>query len=107
MKIAGLISRRRFAALAATVALAPIVGRRAFAQPWPRRPVHIVVPYAPGGSTDTVARITGDRLSTIWGQQAVIENKPGAGTNIGAAAVASSDPDGYTTYSHAPKTKAT
>jgi tripartite-type tricarboxylate transporter receptor subunit TctC len=96
LKIAGLISRRRFAALAGTVALAPTVSRRAFAQPWPTRPVHIVVPYAPGGSTDTVARITGDRLSTIWGQQAVIENKPGAGTNIGAAAVASSDPDGYT-----------
>jgi tripartite-type tricarboxylate transporter receptor subunit TctC len=98
LKIAVLISRRRFAALAGTVALVPIVGRRAFAQPWPRRPVHIVVPYAPGGSTDTVARITGDRLSTIWGQQAVIENKPGAGTNIGAAAVASSDPDGYTMF---------
>ena len=96
LKIAGLISRRRFAALAGTVALAPTVSPRAFAQPWPTRPVHIVVPYAPGGSTDTVARITGDRLSTIWGQQAVIENKPGAGTNIGAAAVASSDPDGYT-----------
>jgi tripartite-type tricarboxylate transporter receptor subunit TctC len=60
--------------------------------------VHIVVPYAPGGSTDTVARITGDRLSTIWGRQAVIENKPGAGTNIGAAAVASADPDGYTMF---------
>ena len=96
LKIAGLISRRRFAALAGTVALAPTVSRLAVAQSWPTRPVHIVVPYAPGGSTDTVARITGDRLSTIWGQQAVIENKPGAGTNIGAAAVASSDPDGYT-----------
>ena len=50
-----------------------------------------MVPYAPGGSTDTVGRITSDRLSEIWGQQVVIENKPG--TNIGAAAVASSDPD--------------
>jgi tripartite-type tricarboxylate transporter receptor subunit TctC len=58
----------------------------------------VVVPYAPGGSTDTVARITSDRLSGIWGQQVVIENKPGAGTNIGAAAVASSDPDGYTIF---------
>jgi tripartite-type tricarboxylate transporter receptor subunit TctC len=57
-----------------------------------------VVPYAPGGSTDTVGRITSDRLSGIWGQQVVIENKPGAGTNIGAAAVASSDPDGYTIF---------
>jgi tripartite-type tricarboxylate transporter receptor subunit TctC len=48
--------------------------------------------------TDTVARITADRLSRIWGQQVLIENKPGAGTNIGAAAVASSDPDGYTIF---------
>src|SRR5215471_9582230 len=84
--------------LAGTFALAPAVRRVAFAQAWPTRPVRIVVPYAPGGSTDTVARITTDRLSSIWGQQLVIENKPGAGTNIGAAAVASSDPDGYTMF---------
>jgi tripartite-type tricarboxylate transporter receptor subunit TctC len=98
LKIAVLISRRRFVGLAATVTLTPNASRRAFAEPWPTRPVHIVVPYAPGGSTDAVARITGDRLSTIWGRQAVIENKPGAGTNIGAAAVASADPDGYTMF---------
>jgi len=91
-----IIGRRRLVALAGTFALAPAVSRVAFAQAWPTRPVRIVVPYAPGGSTDTVARITADRLSSIWGQQLVIENKPGAGTNIGAAAVASSDPDGYT-----------
>src|SRR5262249_37529363 len=58
--------------------------------------VRIVVPFAPGGSTDTVARITADQLSRIWGQQAVIENKPGAATNIAAAAVAGANPDGYT-----------
>ena len=92
------IDRRRLVALAATFALAPAVSRVAFAQAWPSRPVRIVVPYAPGGSTDTVARITADRLSSIWAQQLVIENKPGAGTNIGAAAVASSDPDGYTMF---------
>jgi len=74
------------------------VSRSALAQHWPLRPVRIVVPYAPGGSTDTVARITADRLSRIWGQQVVIENKPGGGTNIAAAAVASSDPDGYTIF---------
>jgi tripartite-type tricarboxylate transporter receptor subunit TctC len=84
--------------LAAAIALAPAVSRPALAQGWPARPVRIVVPYAPGGSTDTVARITGDRLSRIWGQQVLIENKPGAGTNIGAAAVAGSDPDGYTIF---------
>ena len=93
-----IIDRRRLVALAATVVLAPAVSRVAFAQAWPTRPVRIVVPYAPGGSTDTVARITADRLSSIWGQQLVIENKPGAGTNIGAAAVANSDPDGYTMF---------
>ena len=98
MKIAMIIDRRRLVALAATVVLAPAVSRVAFAQAWPTRPVRIVVPYAPGGSTDTVARITADRLSSIWGQQLVIENKPGAGTNIGAAAVANSDPDGYTMF---------
>jgi tripartite-type tricarboxylate transporter receptor subunit TctC len=74
------------------------MSRPALAQDWPTRPVRIVVPYAPGGSTDTVARITADRLSWIWGQQVVIENKPGAGTNIAAAAVASFDPDGYTIF---------
>ena len=84
--------------LAAAFALTPAVSRPALAQGWPARPVRIVVPYAPGGSTDTVARITADRLSRIWGQQVLIENKPGAGTNIGAAAVASSDPDGYTIF---------
>jgi len=101
------IGRRKFIAtlgsaaawpLATAFALAPAVSRPALAQGWPARPVRIVVPYAPGGSTDTVARITADRLSRIWGQQVVIENKPGAGTNIGAAAVASSDPDGYTIF---------
>jgi tripartite-type tricarboxylate transporter receptor subunit TctC len=98
LKTAIIIDRRRLVALAATFTLAPAVSRVAFAQAWPTRPVRIVVPYAPGGSTDTVARITADRLSGIWGQQLVIENKPGAGTNIGAAVVANSDPDGYTIF---------
>src|SRR6516225_1417839 len=101
------IGRREFIArlgraatypLAAAFTLAPGASRSALAQDWPSRPVRIVVPYAPGGSTDTVARITADRLSRIWGQQILIENKPGAGTNIGAATVASSDPDGYTIF---------
>ena len=86
----------------AAFALAPAVSRPALAQDWPTRPVRIVVPYAPGGSTDTVARITADRLSRIWGQQVVIENKPGGGTNIAAAAVAGSDPEGYTMFIGSP-----
>ena len=63
------IDRRHLVALAATCALAPASSLRAFAEVWPARPVRVVVPYAPGGSTDTVARITADRLSNIWGQQ--------------------------------------
>jgi tripartite-type tricarboxylate transporter receptor subunit TctC len=91
-----MINRRQLVALAATSALAPAVIRPVFAQAWPTRPVYVVVPYAPGGSTDVVARVTAERLSRIWGQQVVIENKPGAGTNFGAEVVAKSDPDGYT-----------
>jgi tripartite-type tricarboxylate transporter receptor subunit TctC len=90
------IDRRRLVALAAACALAPAVTRPVLAQAWPTRAVRLVVPFAAGGSTDVVARITADRLSRMWGQQVVIENKPGAGTNIGAEAVVNSDPDGYT-----------
>ena len=87
MRTAIIIDRRCLVVLAATFALAPAVSRPTFAQAWPTRPARIVVPYAPRGSTDTVARITTDRLSRTWGQQVVIENKPGAGTDIGAAAL--------------------
>lgn len=90
-----MIDRRRLVALAATFALAPAVGREALGADWPTRSVRVIVPYAPGGSTDVVTRITAERLSRAWGQQAVVENKPGAGTNLAAAYVASSDPDGY------------
>jgi tripartite-type tricarboxylate transporter receptor subunit TctC len=90
--------RRQFLQLVAGAAALPAVSHIATAQSYPSHPVRIVVPYAPGGSTDTVARITADRLSRIWGQHVVIENKPGGGTNIAAAAVAGSDPDGYTMF---------
>jgi len=94
MAILKLPHRRQFLQLFAGAAALPAVSHIATAQSYPSHPVRIVVPYAPGGSTDTVARITADRLSRIWGQQVVIENKPGGGTNIAAAAVAGSDPDG-------------
>jgi len=58
----------------------------------------VVVPFAPGGSTDTTARLVGNRLQEVWGQSVVIENKPGAGGNIAADMVAHSDPDGYTIF---------
>ncbi len=63
---------------------------------WPSKPVHFVVPYAPGGPTDLVARMVGQKLSEGFGQQVVVENRTGAGGNIGTAAVAKSAPDGYT-----------
>ena len=67
-----------------------------FAQTYPNKPVRLIVPFAPGGFTDVVARILGQRLSTAMGQQFVIENKPGAGSIIGTDFVAKSAPDGYT-----------
>jgi tripartite-type tricarboxylate transporter receptor subunit TctC len=63
---------------------------------FPVRPVRIIVPYAPGGSVDTVARVVGQRLSETWNQSVVVENRPGGGANIGTDLVAKATPDGYT-----------
>ena len=68
----------------------------ALAQSYPTKPVHIVVPYPAGGTVDTVARAYGAKLSDLWGQPVVVDNRGGAGGNIGADAVAKSAPDGYT-----------
>jgi len=70
-------------------------GARAQAN-WPDHPVRIIVPYPAGGSTDMLSRILGERMKEIFGQPFVIENRPGAGGNIGIAAVTGSSPDGYT-----------
>ncbi len=78
---------------AAALAIMPAA---ASAQEWPSRAVRIVVPNGPGGGTDIVSRILGDALSKSLGASFVIENKPGAGTTIGAASVANAQPDGYT-----------
>ena len=89
------INRRRMIALAAgAISLRTIPVAQA--QAWPNRFVRVVVPLAPGGPTDLAARLIAEPLSKIWGQQVVIENKPGAGGNLAAELVARSDPDGYT-----------
>jgi len=91
------ITRRRFNALAAASGLMPaIVSDRANALAWPTHPVRLVVPFAAGGPTDVIARIVGERLSRGWGQQVLIENRPGGGTNIANEMVVRSEPDGHT-----------
>jgi tripartite-type tricarboxylate transporter receptor subunit TctC len=94
-----MLNRRRFVGLGAAAVAAPsILFSRASAADWPAKPVRVVVPFAPGGSTDTTARLVGNRLQEVWGQSVVVENKPGAGGNIAADMVAHSDPDGYTIF---------
>ena len=76
----------------ALAALAPA----AWSQAWPAKPIKILVGVTPGGTTDTLARFLGQEMSKDLGQPVVVENKPGAGGNIAAEAVARSAPDGYT-----------
>ena len=91
------ITRRQLIALTAASAIAPTIATRsACAATWPDRPVHMIVPLAAGGPTDSVARVLGENLSKLWAQQCVIENKAGGGTNLANAYVAHADPDGYT-----------
>jgi tripartite-type tricarboxylate transporter receptor subunit TctC len=85
-----------------TVLLAMLFATGAAAQDYPNKPVRIVVPYSPGGGTDTVARLMAARMSTAFGQQVLVENKPGASANIGAEFVARSPADGYTVLVTAP-----
>jgi tripartite-type tricarboxylate transporter receptor subunit TctC len=93
----GLCAAAALAVRAMDRARAQVVSGQIFAgQAWPGRFVRLLVPLAPGGPTDLVARLLAEPLSKAWGQQVVIENKPGAGGNLAAEAVARSDPDGYT-----------
>jgi tripartite-type tricarboxylate transporter receptor subunit TctC len=87
---------RRTCIAAAAAAVALCVAWPAAAQTFPNRPITLVVPYPPGGGVDSMARVAADKLSTALGQQVVVENRGGAGGNIGTRFVAKSKPDGYT-----------
>src|ERR1700682_1602363 len=88
--------RRQFLHLAAGAAALPTLSRIAGAQSYPTRPVRVIVGFAAGGTQDTVARLMGHWLSERLGQQFVVENRVGAGGNIGAEAAVRAPPDGYT-----------
>jgi tripartite-type tricarboxylate transporter receptor subunit TctC len=90
------LSRRNFLHLAAGAAALPVVARIAKAQAYPARPVRILVGFPAGGTSDLVARVLGQWLSERFGQQFIIENRPGAGSNLATEAVAHATPDGYT-----------
>src|ERR1700719_1029426 len=83
-------------ALAALAALAAASGAALAQGTFPSRPVHLLVPFPPGGAVDIVARTLGDELSKRWGQPIVVENRPGAGGTIAAEVAAKAAPDGYT-----------
>jgi tripartite-type tricarboxylate transporter receptor subunit TctC len=90
------LPRRQFLHLAAGAAVVPAVSRIAWAQTYPTRPVHIIVGFAAGGPLDIAARLVGQWLSERLGQQFIVENRPGAGSNIATEVVVNARPDGYT-----------
>jgi tripartite-type tricarboxylate transporter receptor subunit TctC len=90
------MKRRQFLHLAAGAAAAPYVSRSAFAQAYPSKPITLIVPYAAGGPTDSIARVLAERMRSSLGQTIVIENTTGAGGTIAVGRLARSTPDGYT-----------
>jgi tripartite-type tricarboxylate transporter receptor subunit TctC len=86
------------------LAMALVLGLPARAQEFPSRPIKIIVPFAPGASTDVIARLVGGKLREKWGQPVIVENRGGDGGNIGAAEVFNAKPDGYTLLVSPPST---
>src|SRR5215475_6130905 len=98
-----MISRRDLVRLAGASAFYTAFARDASAQSaqgWPNRYVRLIVPFPPGGGTDAIARVLAGKLSDMWGQQMVVENRAGAATNIGTEALVRAEPDGYTMMLH-------
>jgi len=79
-----------------TIALCTLLATATGAQDWPQKPVRFIVPFAPGGATDIAARLLAEKLTQLWGQTVVVENRGGAAGGVGAAEVARAAPDGYT-----------
>jgi len=107
MKVHMKLPRRRFLHLAAGVAALPALSRVASAENYPTRPIHMIVPVPAGGTFDIVARLVAQSLSERIGQQIVIENRGGAGTNIGTAVVAHATPTATHCCSQAPRARST
>ncbi|MBM3396817.1 MAG: tripartite tricarboxylate transporter substrate binding protein, partial [Betaproteobacteria bacterium] len=98
MKGVAMMNRRSVLLSALGTAAASPLFSRAFAQTWPVKPVRLIVPFAPGGSTDILARYFSQRLQDTMKISVVVENRPGAGGTIGADAAAKASPDGYTLF---------
>src|SRR5712671_2753410 len=79
-----------------------VLASPAGAQSWPNKAVRVIVPFPAGGSADVLARIVSEKMSVKWGQPVIVDNRAGAGGNIGAEAVYKADPDGYTILSSPP-----
>ncbi|MGE4337583.1 MAG: Bug family tripartite tricarboxylate transporter substrate binding protein [Pigmentiphaga sp.] len=88
--------RRVITGLVVSLALAGVASAQGDAREYPDRPIRIIVPYAPGGGTDFTARLLAKKLSENVGQPVIVDNRPGAATNIGASALVQAEPDGYT-----------
>src|ERR1700757_1595153 len=90
-----MVTVTNFGARLAALAALTLLAASAAAQQWPTRPVKLIVAYPPGGSSDLMARIVAAKFADLWGQQVLVENKPGAAGAIGTDYAAKQPPDGY------------